>query len=346
MKVRLVMGALLFAMILLGSVVVVAAYPTGYYLEQTGTGFAYLSTERYYSYNTAVKMGTIVGSDRGGIVFSGGPQLGEIYALSYWAYTVQAGTYGQLTAWVAIYLHTQPGKTITEWVTDYLAGSPNVYYIQAEPYYAKSANPQLNSWEKWDAFDATYPLKWVGLESPDYPHEAPTLADYIFGAAVNFLTPYHGSQSFASREYGSLYIVAIKVRVGYGGPWVDTLVYVDDVAINDYFEDFTIEVSIDIKPSTYPNSINLKSKGVVPVAVLGNDMFDVSTVDPPTVRFADATPVRWTMKDVNYDGYMDMLFHFNTQDLNLTPTSTEATLTGYTYGGLYFAGTDTVNIVP
>jgi len=241
MRVRLVMGALLFAMVLLGSVVVVAAYPTGYYLEQTGTGFAYLSTEQYYSYNTAVKMGTIVGSDRGAIVFSGGPQLSEIYALSYWTYTHQAGTFGQLTAWVAIYLHTEPGKTFAEWVTDYLAGSPNVYYIQAEPYYAKSANPQLDNWEKWDTFDATYPLKWVGLESPDYPHEAPTLADYIDGDAVYFLTPYHGYQSFASREYGSLYIVAIKIRVGWGVPWVNTLAYVDDVTINDYFENFGVD---------------------------------------------------------------------------------------------------------
>lgn len=347
MKVRLVMGALLFAMVLLGSVVVVAAYPTGYYLEQTGTGFAYLSTEQYYSYNTAVKMGTIVGSDRGAIVFSGGPQLSEIYALSYWTYTHQAGTFGQLTAWVAIYLHTEPGKTFAEWVTDYLAGSPNVYYIQAEPYYAKSANPQLDNWEKWDAFDATYPLKWVGLESPDYPHEAPTLADYISGDAVNFLTPYHGYQSFASREYGTLYIVAIKIRVGYGGPWVNTLVYVDDVIINDYYEDFTIKVSIDIKPGSYPNSINLKSKGVVPVAALTTEYFDASTVNPATVCFAGAWPVRYVMEDVDNDGDIDMLFFFRTQDLTaLTPISTTATLSGLTTGGFYFEGTDSVNIVP
>jgi hypothetical protein len=39
-------------------------------------------------------------------------------------------------------------------------------------------------------------------------------------------------------NYGSLYIVAIKIRMGYGGPWVNTLAYVDDVNINDYFETF------------------------------------------------------------------------------------------------------------
>jgi hypothetical protein len=105
-------------------------------------------------------------------------------------------------------------------------------------------------------------------------------------------------------------------------------------------------VMIDIKPGSDPNSINLKSKGVVPVAVLTTDDFDASTVDPVTVVFAGASPLRWTMEDVDGDGDMDLLFHFKTQELNLTETSTEATLTGSTFGGQPIEGTDTVNIVP
>ena len=110
-----------------------------------------------------------------------------------------------------------------------------------------------------------------------------------------------------------------------------------------------IEVDIDIKPGSDPNSINLKSKGVVPVAVLTTDDFDASTIDPEkTVLFAGASPVRWTMEDVDDDGDLDMLFHFKTQELNLTETSTEATLTAYTYDPLnrLIEGKDTVNIVP
>ena len=105
-------------------------------------------------------------------------------------------------------------------------------------------------------------------------------------------------------------------------------------------------VSVDIKPGSYPNSINLGSKGVVPVAVLGSDTFDASTVDPTTVLFATASPVRWTMEDVNNDGYMDMLFFFKTQDLDLVAGNTEATLSGATLIGWPIQGTDTVNIVP
>ncbi|MBA7582211.1 hypothetical protein ES708_24135 [subsurface metagenome] len=107
-----------------------------------------------------------------------------------------------------------------------------------------------------------------------------------------------------------------------------------------------IGVDIDIKPGSDPNSINLESKGVVPVAVLTTDDFDASSVDPESVAFAGAGAVRWTLEDVDGDGDMDMLFHFKTQKLDLTETSFWATLTGTTYAGPVFQGTDTVNIVP
>jgi hypothetical protein len=105
------------------------------------------------------------------------------------------------------------------------------------------------------------------------------------------------------------------------------------------------ERPIDIKPGSYPNSINLDSKGVVPVAVLTTEDFDASTIDPVTVHFGGATPVRWTMEDVDGDGDTDLLFHFKTQELALDEESTEATLTGYTHDGEFIWGTDTVNIV-
>ena len=105
--------------------------------------------------------------------------------------------------------------------------------------------------------------------------------------------------------------------------------------------------TVDIKPGNYPNSINLNSYGVVPVAVLTAEDLDASTVDPGTVEFAGAVPISSTLKDVDGDGDMDILFHFNTQDLKkLDEDSTEATLTGKTYGRQKIEGTDTVNIVP
>jgi hypothetical protein len=324
--------------------VAVYAFPNSYTLWTAGTGTSELSFEQAHSSPRSVKMATIDMMDRGRIIFEDGiSTLIDIDELSYWTYTVQAGTFDQLTAWMGIYLHEEPGKTLDDWYNDYPS---KTYYIQAEPVYT-TGNPTLSTWEKQDAYDATYPLRWVGIESPDYPYEAPPLEDYIDGDAVSYTTPYHGVQSFASREYGSLYVCAIIINMGYGGPWANTLAYVDDVTIGDYYEGFDTEfVQIDIKPETYPNSINLDSKGRVPVAVLTTDDFDATTVDPVTVEFADTMPLRWTVKDVDSDGDLDLLFFFKTQELDLDSASTEATLTGKTFDLVNIVGTDTVNIVP
>jgi len=118
------------------------------------------------------------------------------------------------------------------------------------------------------------------------------------------------------------------------------------------------EVIIDIKPGNDENNINLKSKGVVPVAVLTTDNFYAGTIDPATVTFAGTEPERWKLEDVDDDGDDDMMFHFRTQDLNLDQSSTEATLTAQltgqmtiwsaaqVSGGTIVSGTDKVRIIP
>ncbi|MCX5885360.1 MAG: DUF1566 domain-containing protein [Proteobacteria bacterium] len=108
-----------------------------------------------------------------------------------------------------------------------------------------------------------------------------------------------------------------------------------------------LNVDIDIKPGGFPNSINLKSKGNVPVAILSSPTFDASTVDRGTVEFAGAPALSiggWP-EDVNSDGLMDLVLHFSTQSLNLTSGDTEACLTGKTLSGQEFKGCDSVNIV-
>jgi len=109
------------------------------------------------------------------------------------------------------------------------------------------------------------------------------------------------------------------------------------------------EITIDIKPGGNPNNINLKSRGVVPVAILTTDVFDAGDVDPETVEFAGTKPVRSMLCDVDDDGNDDLLFHFKTQELfenDLNEDSTDATLTGEVYNGDVISGTDKVWIVP
>ena len=109
-----------------------------------------------------------------------------------------------------------------------------------------------------------------------------------------------------------------------------------------------IPIPIDIKPDSDPNSINARSMGVVPVAVLGSTDFDAMQVDVSTVRFGPdgASPAHdGHVEDVNDDGFMDMVFHFNTRETGIVCGSTEAALQGEMYDGTQVAGTDTVNIV-
>ncbi len=115
-------------------------------------------------------------------------------------------------------------------------------------------------------------------------------------------------------------------------------------------------VEIDIKPGSDPNSINPKSKGVIPVAILGSDTFDVTDVDVETLEFGPegATPVHDLtdpavyaehLQDVNTDGFMDLVCHFRTQDTGIVKGNTEAALTGETVGGQLFEGTDSIRTV-
>ncbi len=50
-------------------------------------------------------------------------------------------------------------------------------------------------------------------------------------------------------------------------------------------------VGLDIKPGSCPNPLNPKSKGVVPVAVVGSFDFDVATIDPDSLTLARADGV-------------------------------------------------------
>ena len=136
---------------------------------------------------------------------------------------------------------------------------------------------------------------------------------------------------------------------GVAGP-IELEFYVYDTNVHIYLAAPAVEVIpeviIDIKPGDEQNNINLKSKGVVPVAVLTTDNFYADTIDPTTVEFAGASPVKWKLEDVDDDGDDDMMFHFRTQDLDLDQDSTEATLTAELLTEVMVSGTDEVRIVP
>lgn len=112
-------------------------------------------------------------------------------------------------------------------------------------------------------------------------------------------------------------------------------------------------VPIDIKPGSFPNSINLGSNGNVPVAILSTATFDATQVDPATVTLSGAavnlngkgTPM-FSIQDVNDDGRIDMLIHITTSALVLNDNDTTAVIEGSMFDGSAIKGSDSVRIVP
>jgi len=133
-----------------------------------------------------------------------------------------------------------------------------------------------------------------------------------------------------------------------GGAWVylnnwgtNDLGYVDefhvskvqrtDDEIRSRVVPLKVSATIDIKPGSCPNSLNIKSKGVLTVAVLGTEDFDVTAIDPASIRLAGVAPIRSSIEDVSTpllekqyecdcisegeDGIDDLTLKFNTQEI-------------------------------
>jgi hypothetical protein len=107
-----------------------------------------------------------------------------------------------------------------------------------------------------------------------------------------------------------------------------------------------LQVQMDIIPGSDPNSINPKSRGIIPVAILTTPSFEATTVDPMSVAFgpdgATESHGKGHIEDADNDGDMDMVLHFKTQDTGIQCGDTEASLTGQTFEGQAIAGSDAI----
>ena len=113
-----------------------------------------------------------------------------------------------------------------------------------------------------------------------------------------------------------------------------------------------IEVAIDIKPGSDPNSINLGANGVVPVAVLSTPDFDAASVDAfsltlsgSAVRLKGKSGNAGTLEDVDADGDLDLVVQFYIDELELEEGATEALLRGCIDDGTPIVGYDSIRVV-
>lgn len=138
-----------------------------------------------------------------------------------------------------------------------------------------------------------------------------------------------------------------------------------------HVEVIPIPVPVDIKPTSCPNPLNTKGKGVLPVAVLGTEDLDVTTIDPASLALMGVAPLRWAWEDVatpfepwlgksdchedcteaGPDGYMDLTVKFDAQEVVAALGELEdgdclvLTLTGNFLDGRAIAGEDVVLIL-
>ena len=113
-----------------------------------------------------------------------------------------------------------------------------------------------------------------------------------------------------------------------------------------------LQISIDIKPGSGDVApINPKSRGKVPVALLGARDFSVQDVDVNSLTFGHSGNEASLSKcgeptDVNGDVWPDVVCHFENQDAKFEATDDEAILRGKLGNGRAFEGRGWLKVVP
>jgi hypothetical protein len=205
-------------------------------------------------------------------------------------------------------------------------------------------------------------LQVIDVSIPAAPVELGAIS--LFGRASNVAVA--GALAYVATDAGLRLIdvsdPAAPVEFGgVGGRYRDVAV-VDGMAhvvgpsglwIIDFGPEYngSIEIDVDIKPGSDPNSINPSLEGDLPVAILGSDSFDVVDVDVNTLAFGpDAASFDHShgphFEDLNGDGFTDLMAHFRIEETGIAFGDRMACLNGEMRGGAPITGCDDVRTVP
>lgn len=184
------------------------------------------------------------------------------------------------------------------------------------------------------------------------------------------VTGVDGSYAFAVADTG-MYTVVETDPEGYLSTTPNEIVVqiLDSDVQVDFGDRMVTEVPVDVKPGSEINPLNLQSKGVLPVAILGSEELDVNMIDPDSLLLNGVPPLRWSYGDVCShedesvapemksddieipDGYEDLTLKFSTQQIVTTIGEVERgdiitlIMSGTMMDGAPVSGEETVWIV-
>ena len=125
-----------------------------------------------------------------------------------------------------------------------------------------------------------------------------------------------------------------------------------------------LQISIDVKPGNnhttvldargvpHPAALRGIARGSLPVALLSSDNFEATKVDQSTLRFGSTGKEDSLVScnggrgtDVNHDGKLDLICHFDLRKANFALSESEGTITGKTGDGQDFEGHGWLKVV-
>ena len=134
-----------------------------------------------------------------------------------------------------------------------------------------------------------------------------------------------------------------------------------DLNFNDPACTIVQEVDIDLKPQSCPNPVNVLSKGLVPVAILGTAEFDVNdivisslpdrtimhTIEDVATPFDGPLIDQSSCTEAGPDGFDDLIFKIPSSELNCLPDGVLALLEidGELLDGTPFEGSDIALVI-
>jgi hypothetical protein len=115
----------------------------------------------------------------------------------------------------------------------------------------------------------------------------------------------------------------------------------------------TQHINIEVKPGIKKLApLNPKAKGKVPVAIMGSADFNVTDIKQQSLTFGSTgaedslAKCQKVVRDINRDGFGDLLCHFENSAAGFKSGDIEGVLMGEAKGGIAFEGRALIKVIP